>query len=79
MDKLVPTITLTEFKKLKATEIQRLKSCEVISDGEYLFTFINPTTEYIRVQSEYLGQLGNSVGKEDLADILNREVVSATV
>lgn len=70
MSQLIPSYSITEFKKLKAHEIARLKSCEITSDGEYLFTFINPTTEYIRIQAEYQGQLSNSVGKETLEEIL---------
>ena len=70
MATLIPNYTLSEFKKLKANQIKRLKSCEITSDGEYLFTFINPQTDYIRVQSEYNGQLSNSVKGENLEDII---------
>jgi hypothetical protein len=67
----IPSIPLSEFKKLKANQIGRLKSSEITSDGEYLFTFINPTTAYIKVRAEYLGQTGNTVGKETLEEILS--------
>lgn len=70
MAELIPSYSITEFRKLKVHELRRLKSCEVTSDGEYLFTFVNPTTDYIRRQAEYLAELGNSVGKEDLEKIL---------
>lgn len=80
MSELIPSIPLSKFKKLKAHEIQRLKSCEVTSDGEYLFTFVNGNTEpsgYLRAQSEFKCQTANAVGGETLEQIL--EVASATV
>lgn len=76
MAELIPSYTITEFRKLKAREMKRLKSCEIISDGEHLFTFINPTTEYIRVQAEYMAQLSNSLGLETLEEILGEVVAS---
>jgi len=75
MADLIPTYTITEFKKLKVPELKRLKSCEITSDGEYLFTFINPTTPYIRIQAENKAQLSNSIGGELLEDILKKEAV----
>lgn len=69
MSGLIPTIPISAFKRLKVFELKRLKSCEVESDGEYLFTFINPTTSYIRGHTEQLAQLGNSVGLETLEQI----------
>lgn len=77
MSELIPSYPLSEFKKLKTEQIRRLKSCEVTSDGEYLFTFIQPQTDYIRTQAEYMAQLSNSVGGQNLEEIL--EVVSAPV
>ena len=77
MSDLIPSIPLSKFKKLKAHELQKLKSCEVTSDGEYLFSFIQPQTDYIRTQAEYMAQLSNSVGGQNLEEIL--EVASATV
>jgi len=74
MSQLIPSISITEFRKLKAHEIARLKCCEVTSDGEYLFTFINPTTEYIRAEAEAKGQLSNALGKETLEEILGEAV-----
>ena len=75
MGDLIPTISITEFRKLKAHEMRRLKSCEIESDGLYLFTFINPQTDYIKMQAEYMGQVSNSVAGEDLEVILKKEVV----
>ena len=68
-DKLIPTYPISEFKKLKVTQLKRLKCAEITSDGLYLFTYINPTTAYIRTQAEYLGQLSNSNGKQSLEKI----------
>lgn len=70
MSELIPSISITEFKRLNVRELKRLKSCEVTSDGRYLFTFINPNTEYIKFQAESMAQLSNSVGGETLEQIL---------
>ena len=76
MATLIPEITISEFKKLKVEQLKRLKSCEVTSDGVYLFTFVNPQTDFIRVQTEYKAQLSNSVGGEDLNSILRKVEVA---
>lgn len=75
MATLIPQMSISEFKKLKVPELKRLKSCEIYSDGEYLFTFVNAQTDYIRIQTEYLAQLGNSVKGETLEQILKQEVL----
>jgi hypothetical protein len=69
---LIPEISLSEFKKLKASEIKDLKSVIVTSDGDYLFAAIIPPlnggisiTDNIRTQAEYLGARGNTVGGKD--------------
>ena len=70
MSTLIPEIKLKDFQGLSATEFKRLQCCEVTDeDGDYLFTFICPATDFIRVRSEYNGQLSNSVGGEPLATI----------
>lgn len=69
MSELIPSYSITEFKKLKAHELKQLKCCEVTSDGEYLFTFINPNTDYIKCQAENMGQLSNSVGGKALEEL----------
>ena len=77
MATLIPEITITEFRKLKAHELKGLKSCEVVSDGEYLFTFVNGLTEpsgYLRLQTEYNCQTANAVGGKTLEEILKEEV-----
>lgn len=74
---LIPTYTITDFKKLKVTELKRLKSCEITSDGEYLFTFVNGNLEasgYLRKRTEDISQAANAVKGESLEQIL--EVVN---
>ena len=73
MSSTIPEISITEFKKLKAQELKRLRSCEVFADGDYLFTFVNSTTDYIRTQVEGLAYLSNTQGGEDPEDILRKE------
>ena len=73
MATLIPEITISDFRKLKVPQLKRLKSCEITSDGEYLFTFVNGMTEpsgYLRTQTEYNCQTANAVGGESLEDIL---------
>ncbi len=74
MSELIPSIPLSKFKKLKASEIERLKSCEITSDGQYLCTIVRPQTDYIRTKAEYMAQLSNSVGGQGLEEILKEEV-----
>lgn len=77
MAELIPSIPLSEFKKLKTEQLRRLKCCEVVSDGEYVFTFVNGVLEpsgYLRKQSEYRGQEANAVGGETLEEILREAV-----
>ena len=78
MATLIPAYTITEFRKLKVPELKRLNSCEIYSDGEYLFTFVNPQTDYIRLHVEYICQTGNAVRGETLEDILSGEVEYAS-
>ena len=74
MSEIIPTYAISDFKKLKTPELKRLKCCEITSDGSYLFTFINPTTDFIKVQTEHMGQLSNSVGgRKTLEEILKEE------
>ena len=71
MSELIPTITLTEFRKLikNVDKLKQVKSCEVTFDGEYLFSFVNPQTNYIRVQVEYLAQTGNAIGGKEIKEL----------
>ena len=79
MATLIPELTITEFKKLKVQELKRLKSCEIYSDGEYLFTFVNGNVDasgFLRLQTEYKCQTANSVCGETLEQILQLEVIN---
>ncbi len=74
---MIPSITLSTFKALKTEQLRRLKCCEVVSDGEYVFSFINGMLEpsgYLRTQSAYGGQNANAVGGETLEQILGEAV-----
>lgn len=77
MSTLIPEITISEFRKLKALELKQLKSCEVTSDGETLFLAIIPPvsggvsiTDYIKTQAEYLAVKANTAGGKELSEIL---------
>ncbi len=72
MSTLIPSYSITDFKKLKVKELKRLKSCEITSDGEYLFTFVRPQTDFIRTSVENLAQLGNALSGSSLEEI-NKE------
>jgi len=56
-------------------ELKRLKSCEVFADGEYIFTFVNSATDYIKTQVEGFAFLSNTQGGEELEDILKDKEV----
>ncbi len=70
MAEFISDIRLADLKKLTVGELRRLKSCEVVADGEYLFTFVNPQTPYIRTHVEYLCQTGNTIGGEDYEQVV---------
>ena len=72
MATLIPQMTISDFKKLKVSQLKRLKSYEVYSDGEYIFTFVNgsiDTSGFLRMQTEYKCQTANAVTGETLEDI----------
>ncbi len=78
MATLIPNVTISEFKKLKVSQMKELSSCEVLSDGEYLFTFINGSLEAsgnVRDNAEQWGSVSNSVGGKTIEEILEVEVV----
>lgn len=70
---LIPSISLSDLKRLSSSELKELKSVEVTVDGEYLFTAIVPATDYVKTQAEYLGVKSNSIGGKDLQEILERK------
>lgn len=71
---LIPSITISEFRKLKASEIKGMKSVEVTSDGETLFMLIKPSTDYIKTQAEYLGVKSNSIDGKDPSEVVNADI-----
>ena len=76
MGELIPSISFSEFKKLNSKQLRRLKSCEITSDGEYLFTFANGNIGeggYLRMQTENMCQLLNAVGGETVEGILEKD------
>ncbi len=70
MSKIIPNITLSQLKGLNAKQLKRLKSCEVTADGVYVFTLINPTTDFIRAAADRNAELSNSQGLETIEKIL---------
>lgn len=70
MSEFIPNIMLSQLKRLNASQLKRLKSCEVTADGAYLFTLINPTTDFIRQSADQNGMLSNSQGLETIEEIL---------
>ena len=76
MSTLVPSYSLSDFKKLKKSEIKQLKSCEISSDGEYLCTIIIPPVnggvsiaDYNKTQAEYLALRANTCGGKSLEEL----------
>lgn len=79
MAEFIPSYSFTEFKKLKAEQLIRMKSAEITFNGEYLFTFVNGHTEasgYLRTQTEYNCQTANANLGETLEGILEVEVAT---
>uniref|UniRef100_A0A6M3L109 Uncharacterized protein n=1 Tax=viral metagenome TaxID=1070528 RepID=A0A6M3L109_9ZZZZ len=77
MATLIPMLTISEFKKLKVPELRRLKSCEIYSDGIYLFTFVNGSVDasgFLRLSTENRCQTANAVSGETLDNILKEGV-----
>jgi len=71
---LIPSISITEFKQLKPDKIKELKSVEVTSNGEHLFTAIIPhgdvyAADIVKMKAEYLGQTANVSGGKDLEEL----------
>ena len=64
MASLIPEMSITEFKKLHASDIKRMMSVEVFADGEILFTAVIPkgdwvARDYIRGEAEALSSRSN--------------------
>jgi len=75
MSTLIPNISISDLKHLKVPELKRLKSCEVVSDGEYLATIVFSKTDYIRIRVEGFAHLSNTQGGEDPENILKTKEV----
>ncbi len=75
MATLIPEVELSDFNSLKASDIKRLQCCEIYEDGEYLFTFIRPGTDFIRASAENSGLLSNSVAGE-IPEVVIRQVIT---
>jgi len=79
MSDLIPTMSITEFRKLKAEEIRELKAVEIMSDGEHLFTAIIPhgdvvARDYIKTQAEYLALKANISGGLSPEELIKEKV-----
>lgn len=72
MATLMPEVEWDDLNKLKAPDIKRLQCCEIYSDDEYLFSFIRPSTDYIRAKAENDGQLSNTVSGEIPEDVIRQ-------
>lgn len=70
MTTLIPEISFSQFKTLKARELRQLKSFAVTADGEYLMTVIIPQTDFIETQAEYTAELSNSAGGKSPREFL---------
>jgi hypothetical protein len=73
---LIPTYTLSDIKHLKATQIEKLKSCELTIDGEYLCTLIIPPKnggmtilDSCKTRAEQVAVSANSVGGKTLQEV----------
>lgn len=80
MSTLIPSITFSNLKKLKASEVREMQCCEVTSDGEYLFTLIVPpykagetVISYNKIQAEACAMRCNTVGGTHPDDILGEK------
>lgn len=77
MNDFIPTISFTDFKKLRPEQLRELKTSEVTFNGDYLFTFVNGNTEpsgYLRTRSQYDGAAANAVSGKAMEE-LNSEAV----
>jgi len=69
MATLIPNVNKSEFFKLKVNELKDIKSCEIFADGEYLGTWINAKTDFIKSKAEYMAQLSNAIGGKTIEQI----------
>jgi hypothetical protein len=75
MSEIIPSIEFKQFQSMEPEAIAQLKSVEVLSDGQHIFTAIIPhgdyaSKDYAKVQAEYLGRKSNITGGIDPQNII---------
>lgn len=72
LSNMVPNIPFTALKQFNAEQVRNMQSCEITSDGEYLFTLIvvpknagMTIGDNIKTNAEYLAVRSNTVGGID--------------
>ncbi len=59
---LIPEMTLDEFQCKTEDEVKAIPSVILLdADGCYLGTLIRPSTDYIKMKAEFIGQVSNGV------------------
>jgi hypothetical protein len=59
---LILEIKLGKLQKMSGDEIRNMPSSVILNrDGYYLAKIIVPQTDFIKMQTEYLGELSNGV------------------
>lgn len=81
MSDIISSITISEFKLLKVSEIRELKAVEITADGEHLFTAVIPhgdpyARDYIKTQAAYLSVKANITGGRELAELKEKDLAS---
>ena len=72
---LIPECNWTDFVSIiKKGKVKDLKSCEITYNGEHIFTAIIPhgdmmSSDYAKIQAEYLGVKSNIVGGKDPGEL----------
>jgi hypothetical protein len=71
MQGLLKETAWTEFVNVvKKGKVKDLQSTVVTFNGDNLFIYVNPKTDYIEMRMEYLGQSANSLGGNTAEEIL---------
>lgn len=66
---MLPKIPFTQFKTLKAQDIEASKSFKVTSNGNISFLVIVPRTSYVETAVEELGMISNTMGGKDMGEV----------
>jgi len=64
--KVIPEITISDFKRLKVEQIREMKSLDIICDGEYLGTFVCPHGNKFAMASARQAALFSNTGNRSL-------------